>query len=110
MRKSLLLAGLLLCSLACNAQKWERQGNNFVNKSNHKESNDKATKYKAVDDGKTYTIYQSNSGSCYYLKVSKVYMGTEVSSIIANETGTSYTPRSNKVKPVLSQPKNKFKK
>lgn len=110
MRKLLVLAGLLMCSLACNAQKWERQGNNFVNKSNHRESNDKATKYKAVDDGKTYTIYQSNSGSCYYLKVSKVYMGTEVSSIIANETGTSYTPRSKKAKPVLSQPKNKFKK
>lgn len=110
MKKLIIVVGLLFSSLTCYSQKWERQGNNFVNKSNHRESNDKATKYKAVDDGKTYTIYQSNSGSCYYLKVSKVYMGKDVSAEIAYETGTSYTPRNKKDKPVISQPKNKFKK
>lgn len=110
MRKLLVLAGLLLCSLACNAQKWERKGKRFIKVSKSKETVGKAVDYEVEDNGKVYQVYQSPSGSCYYLKVSKAYLGSENSATIARETGTSYTPRNKKVKPVLSQPKNKFRK
>lgn len=93
------LTMLLCCSLATQAQTYNRKGNNFEQVSS-KNTGSKSTKtqYTWTDSrGKTYPIYITNNGRCFINKVSaksgkeyKYYLPKEVSQQIAKELGIKY--------------------
>lgn len=106
MKKLFILAALILTAATitpATAQDYTRKGKTFqqVKKSNTTKSEPKLTTYTYTDvNGNTYPIYQSPSGACFVLRVSKktgkeyrYYLSTEISAEIARETGVKYEPR-----------------
>ena len=96
----LIISLFILCAININAQSSYKCEGTTYSSTGGQERNSvpQATPYTWKDSkGKTYTIYISNSGSCYVIKKSnktgkdyKMYMKPEISKDICNKLGKEY--------------------
>lgn len=96
-----ILTFALFAGVICaNAQEVKREGNNFTQVSNLRQSNDTQTVYTYTIKDISYPIWITKNGRCYIVRTSKngnqykQYLDEEISKQIAKELGVEYVEKS----------------